>query len=1278
MNQIGTYTITETIATTANSSVYRATKQESRDTVIVKVLPLNNFSATGIARFKHEYNLIKNINIAGVIKYFDLIVSERGLAIIMEDFFGRSLKDVIGKKGLPLSDFLKVASKIATILGNLHLNHIIHKDIKPHNILVDSSLSIVKITDFGISIEKQFTDATSDQSSSNGYEGTLAYISPEQTNRLNRSLDYRTDFYSLGVTFFEMLTGDVPFKESDSSKLMNAHITKPAPSPRDKNLYIPQAISDITSKLLAKDPDNRYQSGFGIAADLNTCIQELEDKGAISKFTIGQNDFSLKLSTPKSIYGRESETSFLLDEINSVKKNSCKFVFISGFAGIGKSSLVNHIHREIIFRNGIFISGKYEQFKINVPYNALFQALNENCRRIISDGNNSIEAAKEKILSAIGDDAKYLVSFIPLLKHIIDMQPKLIDHDIADSQFYTISLFIKLLNLFASPEQPLILFLDDIHWADSASIKFFESLENDCTSKNILVICSFRNNEVNKNTRFLNYLNNLKKNNIFNHIELGPLSIEAISSMLSDILRLPAANLVDLSNLLLLKTGGNPFFIIQLIKKLYDQNHIFIDPIKGWQWDLETIRTTQVSENVLELLLDKINILPQTTQNLLKYAACFGCKFSLDILSIITETPLDQLLTQLSEAVKEELLFAIGDYYVFHHDKIIEVIFNSISNENRIKINYQIGKKLLTFLSEDKQQEYIYTIADHLNDAKTLIDGKNEIVSLAKLNFSAAEKAKLSSEFESAFKYIEQGLSLLETTDWQTNYLLSLNLHTNAAELAYLNNNPDALNKYSVIVKEKAVSIYDVAPIYLIQIKNAQGQGLLMDALNCSIEILTKLNVPIPDKISKRYLLIEFIKIKFLLIGKDITFFKHHFQMTDKEKIVIINILTTISTTTFFISTEMYALTIFLRLKLFIRYGLKTEALLGILAFGILHCGVLNDYKRGFKYGKLAMDLCKVIPPGKHIGQILFRFYGLINVWKNDIRELYSGLTETFTACNDYGDYNIAGIAAFMISCFNLTCGNSINEPDPVLENMSLFLIKNELSLSLTNVNIFRQGIESLTNPSIENPHVLTGSFLDETYTIQRFKATNNKSSLAMYYTAKLTICYLFDQTASIVSVMNEYQSYKSESKSTYAYPLILFYESLIILSVNDKQHLLKFSISSRLLFTNYRLLKKMAKHASINFQNKVLLIQAEIQRVKGKHEKALKLYDEAFQESIKNKFPNEAALACEIASKFCFSKNNIEKGKVFLNNAIKFYQIWGATAMVSKLRINYSQYLKP
>ena len=653
MDKILEYQILEKIDETRRSIVYRVKKENDDNSYIIKLLKPKTSAPTAaeIATIKQEYETLRKIAPDSVIKTYDVVNYENSIAIIFEDFGGKSLKNIIRRKRLDLHAFLKIAIKISGILGELHRLNVIHYDIKPANILINENNEVIKLTDFGIS--RILTREHNEIYDPVFIEGTLVYISPEQTGRMNRSVDYRSDLYSLGITFYEILTGFVPFRSSDPMDIIHSHIARQPVPPSKRDASIPKIVSDIVMKLLSKNSEDRYQNSFGLKADLENCLEQLQTGGTITEFELVRNDISFTLNIPQKLYGREAEIEILIEAFNRAARGSREMVMVSGNPGIGKTALIHEIHMPVIERKGYFISGKYERLRRDVPYSAIIQAFQVLVRQILTEGEERITYWKKSILEAIGPNGGIITGVIPEIELIIGEQPEVPEVGSEESQNRFNLVFKKFVGVFTAQARPIVLFLDDLQWADSASFKLMKMLITPPEINNFLLIGAYRDSEVDKSHLMALSLEEIKKEGTtVNEMSLQPLNLTAVDQLIQSALRSRENDSLPLSELVLMKTGGNPFFVNQFLKSLYEQKLLTLDPATGWKWDIRSINETRVTDNVVDLLAGKIRSLKQETQEALKIAVCAGTRFQLETLSAVSEKSVDEIQSDLSEAVQ--------------------------------------------------------------------------------------------------------------------------------------------------------------------------------------------------------------------------------------------------------------------------------------------------------------------------------------------------------------------------------------------------------------------------------------------------------------------------------------------------------------------------------------------------------------------------------------------------------------------------------------------------
>ncbi len=674
LEQLVEYRIIEEIYSGSRTLVYRAIRISDQEPVVIKLLKNDYPTFSELVQFRNQYTIVKNLNSPLIIQTYNLEPCQNGYALIMEDFGGISLKNWAIYEGSHrgararqqfLQEFLEVAIDLCKALDHLYQARIIHKDIKPANILINPETKQVKLIDF--SIASLLPRETQEIKNANALEGTLAYISPEQTGRMNRGIDYRTDFYSLGITFYELLTGKLPFQASDPMELIHAHIAKLAPLVHEVNPDIPLVLSAIVMKLMAKNAEDRYQSAVGLKFDLEKCLAQLQETGEMQGFVIGERDESDRFMIPDKLYGRETEVSTLLDAFDRVSAGSTEMVLVAGFSGIGKTVVINEVHKPIVRQRGYFIKGKYDQLQRNIPFSAFVQAFRDLMEQLLSESDTQLAAWKTKILVALGDNGQVIIDVIPELGLIIGQQPTVTELSGTAAQNRFNTLFRKFFQVFTTPEHPLVLFIDDLQWADSASLNLMQLLMGEADTRYLLFLGAYRDNEVNPIHPLMQTLGEIQKLEVrINRINLMPLSRKSINHLVADTLSCSPEVAMPLTELVMSKTKGNPFFSTQLLKALYEEGLIRFDRQQSyWQCDIGEIRALTLTEDVTEFMTQQLQKLPPPTQLILSLAACIGAEFDLATLAIVSEQTEQEVSAALWEALHEELVLPLNKVYRF-------------------------------------------------------------------------------------------------------------------------------------------------------------------------------------------------------------------------------------------------------------------------------------------------------------------------------------------------------------------------------------------------------------------------------------------------------------------------------------------------------------------------------------------------------------------------------------------------------------------------------------
>ncbi|MDH4129846.1 MAG: AAA family ATPase, partial [Spirochaetota bacterium] len=818
MINISGYRIDDVIYDGLKTLIYKGYKESNSQYFVIKTLKSEYNSSKNRLKLKHEYEISKDLNIKGIIKAQDILTHNNNVYLVLDNFEGISLKKLLESQSIPIDLCLEIMIALLSSVAELHYYKLIHKDLKPSNILLNLSDKQVKITDFGIS--SLFLKENKDMVSPNLLEGSLPYLSPEQTGRINRQIDFRSDIYSLGITFYELLTRQKPFQGKDPLEWIFCHISKTPVSPNEINSEIPITLSNIIMKCLKKLPEERYQSVFCLKTDLEECLKQLNTKNSIDPFHIAVNDIPQHLHISQKLYGRTKEKDLLINALNRIHNGKPELVLISGYSGTGKTSIVKEIYKSITEKNAYYTNGKYDQYNRN-PYGAIIQAFRKLINQILINDENKLTYWKNVILEALNPNTQLLIDFIPELIYIVGSQPELplVEPKEAESRFiFTIIKFIK---IFAKKENTLVIFLDDLQWIDLPSLKLIESVLLDKEEKYFLLMGAYRDNEVNDTHPLKNIIQELIKSQIIiQSIYLNPLTMDESNELISDTFYSSKENTISIAELVYRKTKGNPFFINQFLELLYEDGHILFDSVKGsWTWTIPKITSRELTDDIAIFMKQRIDQLPEKCKYILQIASLFGNRFEISILSEILEQSVMESVTDIELAIQESFIIGLQDEinydnisrdgddkeltsynaYKFSHDQIQQVFYTSIPEEKRKEIHLMLGLKLLKMYEDCESDYYLFNTVNNLNIvAKYISHSDVPLLKLAKLNLMAGKKAKEFIAFDSALNYFSMGISFLAEHSWDTDYDLTLEIYLEKAESEFLN-----------IHYEKAEQLYD-------------------------------------------------------------------------------------------------------------------------------------------------------------------------------------------------------------------------------------------------------------------------------------------------------------------------------------------------------------------------------------------------------------------------------------------------------------------------------------
>jgi predicted ATPase/serine phosphatase RsbU (regulator of sigma subunit)/tRNA A-37 threonylcarbamoyl transferase component Bud32 len=1288
------YEILETLYESEITIVCRSHNHQAQQNVIIKILNQQYPSLTELARFKHEYEIIKNLDLDGIVKVYKLENYQNSLALFLEDFGGESLDRYLQSRKIEIREFLEIAIQLAEILGQLNRKNIIHKDIKPQNILINPQTKQVKITDF--SIASILSKENQTISNPNLLEGTLAYISPEQTGRMNRSIDYRTDFYSLGITLYEILVGQLPFNTTDMMELVHCHIAKQPVPPVETTRQeagieeIPPVISDIVMKLLAKTAEDRYQSAFGLKADLETCLSQLENTGKISDFPLAKQDLSSQFQIPQKLYGREEQVAQLLATFDRVSEQGItEMILVAGYSGIGKSALVNEVHKPIVRQRGYFISGKFDQFKRNIPYASVIQAFQDLMRQLLTESEAQIQIWKAKLLEALGSNGQIVIDVIPEVELIVGKQQPVPQLGSTESQNRFNFVFQKFIGIFARPEHPLVLFLDDLQWADSASLNLIELLMTNSDHQYLLLIGAYRDNEVDNTHPFVQMVDRIEKSGAaVSAIGLQPLDISHVNQLIADTLSCKLERSQPLAKLLCHKTNGNPFFLTQLLKTIYQENLLLFNPlsfsqtqegnreVEAWQWDIKQIQEYGITDNVVELMVGKIKKLYGRTQNVLQLAACIGNRFDLNILSIVNEKSLADTADDLWNALQEGLILPLSDTYKiaqiieqnsennrntipykFLHDRVQQAAYSLIPSEDKKQIHLKLGQLLLQNTNLQEREEKIFDIVNQLNFSTELLIEQSQRDELAALNLIAGKKAKASTAYEPAVRYLNVALELLASDSWQSQYDLTLDIYKEAVEAEYLNSNLDRAATLFEFALKQAKTILDRVKIYEIKIKLEMSQNQMDVALDTGLQALEMLEVKLSQEPLEKLVIEDLIDLP---------------EMSDPYQLAAMRILVSTVSPAFIAHPDLVLPIILTMVKISCQYGNSVFAIYPYGLYGLVLCGGMGEIDAGYKFGQLAMKLLDCFDAREIQCKVLHLVSSCILHWKNPAKELLKIQTRCIDIGMETGDLDYACYAA-MYHCFYIfVAGDNLDQI--VLDQAKNIAIidKCQKEFPFYYAKIWRQISLNLSGIYADDQCSLIGESFNEAEMLPYLIEVNNRHSIFALYFGKAFLLYLYKNYERSLEYTKLAIEYAEPMITTTIYCDHNFYYSLALLGCYLQHDSSQQAENMALVKENQAKMQLWASHIPANHRHKYELVEAEKARVLGETLRAMKYYDRAIQSAKESEYIACEALANELAAEFYLSLEIEKIARTYIIEAHYCYSRWGSQAKVEDLESRY------
>jgi predicted ATPase/serine phosphatase RsbU (regulator of sigma subunit) len=1285
------YTLADTVRETSSATLIRATRSVDGVPVMIKVLRTEHPTSAQIARLRHEHTMLASIDAPEVVRTLGLVPHGRGVALVLEDLGDISLESMFRHERPALDRFLDLAIRMTSAIAAVHRRAIIHKDIKPHHFLVSNEQ--VRLIDFGIatrlSSERQAATSTG------LLDGTLAYMSPEQTGRMNRSLDRRTDLYSLGVSFYRLLTGHLPFESSDPLELVHSHIARAPRPPHELSPSVPPQVSAIVLKLMAKAAEDRYQSAAGLKADLEECAARLRSTGEIGAFPLARGDASGELSIPQKLYGREAEVAKLLSAFDAARRGGGGLLLIAGPSGMGKSALVNEIQPQVV-RGGAFIAGKFDQLNRSVPFAALATACRSLIRSILAEAPEVMEDYARRLREALGRNGKLISDLVPELELVIGAQPPVQMLGPAESQARFELVFRQFLQVFAREEHPLALFLDDLQWADAASLRLLRQILAGGHGSHLLVIGAYRNNETTELHPWRLTLDDLHKAGVqIDELVIGPLNLEHIVALLADTLRLEANAVRPLAQVLLRKTAGNPFFLQQFLSALHEQQLLVFDAeLARWTWNDAKIDEAVASDNVVDLLIARLRRLSDVARDVLTLGACVGQECDLGTLSLISERSAAALTAGVWEALREGLLVPLDASYRFLaesaksgddlgdalmagfrflHDRVQQAAYELIDPEERGKLHARIGRLLLRKAGDAPSDEDLFEVVRQMNLGVASLVDVEERRQIARFNLRVGLKIAAAGAHASALELLRRCLDLLGENAWADDYATTHRAHLALAECEFMNGNlPGALALLDVAEARARTKLDRVAGREIRIIALSANVSRLLEAVDCGVDTARMLGAEFPSDDAQLGPAIgaELGALKGLLAQRSVESFLELPEMADPEKRALVDVLFKTNASAFMSKPQASVLIGLKAVRLAIEHGNAPKSPYFYGNYGIINNAVGGDLDLSYRFARLGIDLVDKAGYTEIEGATHFLFGAFNCHWRRPLAESLEHLRHAVKAALEGGAYLHVAWAAMITMYYRFYRGENLQELLTEGPATMELLRRTENPVAQTLLRVYQQNLKAMLGMTAD-PASMDGDGFDEAAFVQGAKAI--RVLHVYYHVLKQPLVYFagdFKRSLELAEAalplmpgmyfVTEHALYRSLARA-----------ALLADEAGEAR-----AAGLEILRKELETFRTWEAACPENHGYRRALVEAEVASLSGEHDRAIDLYDQAIKLARESGFVQYEALGNELAAKFHLRKQRTQVARGYMQEAWYGYQQWGAKAKVKQLSDRHADLL--
>lgn len=1282
------YVVTSVLASGQTHIIYAGRRTSDDRRVAIKVCAHSPASSNDIAALRHEFELLCGISSSAVATALDLVSYESGVALIVQEAKGELLEHLLVRARPGLHQALRIAVALSKAVAELHACGIIHKDLKPHHVLYDSETSTVQLIDFGIATK--IASELAPSVAPDKLEGTLAYLSPEQTGRINGSIDRRSDLYSLGVVLYELFVGVLPFVSTDPLELLYSHVARIPVPPSVRAVHVPEQLSALILKLLAKSPEERYQSALGVHADLVQCLQQLEQQGHIRAFPLALHDYVSELRIPNRLYGRTQERTLLHSTLARISAGTAELVLVSGYSGIGKTALISDALSSDLQRSYLYATGKFEQLSRSIPYAAVAHAVRDVLTQILALPAADIAEYCARIRHSLGGNTCVLAELLPELVTLVGEQQSPYPLGPAESQNRFDSAIGALLVSLAMPSRPLVLLLDDLQWADPASLRLIQVLLASHEQSYLLLIGAYRSNEVDAAHPLQVMVDGLRREHVsVCDVELQPLPMSALSELLDDTFVRHQGSLPQLAELIYQKTRGNPFFIGQFLRSLYREQHLRCQGIPPtWEWDLQQIAQHSATDNVVEFLVTRLQGLHHDTQHALRLAACIGFEFALDTLATVAEQPATELARALWPALQDGLLIPLDTSYRyaefadagmtphrvrgsyrFLHDRVQQAAYQLIPEERRAAIHLRIGRSLQPQLEYQPTETLLFDVVGHLNLGRKLIREQSELLTLADLNYQAGASARKSTAFAHAGEYFETGLSLLEQTTAAAAQPLYIPLLIGSAESESLCGHFARSDARFAQLDKLPLSDEQRASVTCLQAKVYQISGRYREGLEIVARTLARFDIVLPDSAAAMESALgeEIAAIAPNQGQRSIEQLADAPLIQDPRILSQIELLANAAPCAYIGKPEVFPFLALRMLNLSLRHGNTPASCFAYSVYGFMLVAVFQRAEDGLRFSQMSLHLNEKLADISLRGTLLHLHGDHINFWKNPIREDLPILDRAFVACQQAGDHVYGNYLAFETPWQLFEVGDRITD---VLQSTTRFLAfasRTHNDAVFQTLRLEQQFLKALSTGTSEPLKLADGDF-SPSESLAIINRASFGCGTAFYHIIALMLAYIRGdlQTAraaaeAAVPVLSAVMAMPIEATYHYYRALVLA-QSLYLEDGSDEER----AKWQQQLTADLARLELFAKNCPANFACKFLLARAESKRFSGELTGALADYDAAIEAAASSSFVHYEAQANELAGRCYLAMGRLRVAALYLDQARERLIQWGATAWAS------------